>query len=92
MKGANSKSVMRRGQTLDTGWRSKADSPFVPPSALVARGSVDREADDDSEDETQLPKNQPIWLEETVDNADRHAEDDDDSATQLTKDQPPLCC
>ena len=90
MKRANSKSVVRRGQSLDTGWRSKADSPFVPPRVVLARGSVGRDTDDDSEDETQLPKNQPIWIEEKLDNAGRQSEEDgSDSATQLPQDQPP---
>ena len=90
MKRANSKSVVRRGQMLDTGWRSKADSPFVPPRVVIARGSVGRETDDDSEDETQLPKNQPIWIEETLGNAGRESEEDgNDSPTQLPQDQPP---
>ena len=57
---------------------------------MIARGSVGRETDDDSEDETQLPKNQPIWIEETLDNAGRESEEDgNDSPTQLPQDQPP---
>ncbi len=36
---------------LDTGWRSKADRPFVPPRVIV---------EVESEDETQLPKDQPL--------------------------------
>lgn len=90
MKRANSKSVVRRGQILDTGWRSKADGPFVPPRVVLARGSVGTDTDDDSEDKTQLPKNQPTWIEETLDNAGRQSEENgSDSATLLPQDQPP---
>ncbi len=36
---------------LETGWRSKADRPLVPPRVIV---------EVESEDETQLPKDQPL--------------------------------
>jgi hypothetical protein len=61
--------------------RQTADRLFVPPHVLAARGNVDREADDDSDDETQLPKDQPIWQEQTVDNEDRQADADDDNSS-----------
>ena len=50
---------------LDTGWRSKADRPFVPTRVIV---------EVESEDETQLPKDQPLWKDNTMDKID---EEDD---------------
>ena len=46
---------------LDTGWRSKSDRPFVPLRLIV---------EVDSEDETQLPKDQPLWKDKTLDKQD----------------------
>ncbi len=46
---------------LDTGWRSQSDRPFVPLRLIV---------EVDSEDETLLPKDQPLWKDKTLDKQD----------------------
>jgi hypothetical protein len=49
---------------------------------------TDKQTISNSEDETQLPKDQPVWTEKTVGNEDRQADDGSEDDTQLQKDQP----
>ena len=67
--------------------RRKTDSPFVLPRVLVPETqSIEQE----SEEETQLPKDQPIWNVQTEGGqTDRPTDSDSEGETQLPKDQPP---
>ncbi len=66
--------------------RRKTDSPFVPPRVLVPET---QSIEQDSEEETQLPKDQPIWDVQTEGGeTDRPTDSDSEGETQLPKDQP----
>jgi hypothetical protein len=67
--------------------RRKTDSPFVLPRVLVPETQSIQQ---DSEEESQLPKDQPAWKVQTEGGlTDRPADTDSEGETQLPKDQPP---
>jgi len=61
-----------------------SDKPFVPPRLIVPESQT---REDDSEEETQLPKDQPPYIIPPT--IDRLTNSDSEGETQLPKDQPP---
>jgi hypothetical protein len=66
--------------------RRRIDSPCVPPRVVIPETQPIQH---DSDEETQLPKDQPVLTDQTKGQTDRPAGSDSEGETQLPKDQPP---
>jgi hypothetical protein len=80
----NRNHAVRGGKVLSG--RRKTDSPFVPPRVVVPETQSTQH---ESAEETQLPKDQPMWKDVTEGQTERPADSDSEGETQLPKDQPP---